>query len=152
MSLSESYSRGEIIRCSCSDVGRTTGQRFRPIIVPCYVNGIWRNIGTNIRLFVDDCILYRKITNSLDVEILQADLDGVGGWAIENEMKINASKSGALSFTRERVNVPLSCTLNDRKVSEESSCKYQAIIISSDLNWADQVNYTVQKAGGHYSL
>ena len=62
----------------------------------------WKNIGSNIRLFADDCILYRKITNSLDVEILMAALDREGRWAIENEMKINASKSRALSFTRER--------------------------------------------------
>ena len=61
-------------------------------------------------------------------------------------MKINASKSGALSFTRERVKVPLSYKLNNHKVQEERCCKYRGIIIHSDLNWADQVNYTVQKA------
>ena len=26
-----------------------------------------------------------------------------------------------------------------------NSCKYLGIIISSDIGWADQVNYTVQK-------
>jgi len=29
-----------------------------------YVNDIWRNTEFNIRLFADDCIIYRKITDS----------------------------------------------------------------------------------------
>jgi hypothetical protein len=61
-------------------------------------------------------------------------------------MKINPSKSKALSFTRARVKDPLSYSLGDQKIPEASCCKYLRIIIRSDLSWADQVNYTVQKA------
>jgi hypothetical protein len=28
-----------------------------------YINYIWRNIDSNIRLLADDCIIYRKIAN-----------------------------------------------------------------------------------------
>ena len=55
--------------------GVPQGSVLGTLLFLAYVNDIWRNIGTNIRLFVDDCILYRKITNSLDVEIVQADID-----------------------------------------------------------------------------
>ena len=41
---------------------------------------------------------------------------------------------------------PLGYSLGDQKILEASSCKYLGIIIWSDLNWVDQVNYTVQKA------
>src|SRR5215510_8546131 len=61
-------------------------------------------------------------------------------------MKINPSKSKALSFTRARVKDPLNYTLTGQKIPKESSCKYLGIIIRSDLSWADQVNHTVQKA------
>ena len=37
-------------------------------------------------------------------------------------------------------------SLGDQKISEASCCKYLGIIVGSDLSWADQVNYTVQKA------
>ena len=77
---------------------------------------------------------------------MQTDLDRLGCWAIENEMKINPSKSGALSFTRSRLKVPLNYTLSDYKTPEDSSCKCLGIILRGDLNWADQVNYTVRKA------
>jgi len=41
---------------------------------------------------------------------------------------------------------PLNDSLEDQKIPEASCCKYLGIIIRSDLSWADQVNYTVQKA------
>ena len=40
----------------------------------------------------------------------------------------------------------LNYSLGDQKIPEASCCKYLGIIIRSDLSWADQVNYTVQKA------
>jgi len=36
------------------------------------------------------------------MEKLQMDLDRLGGWAAENVMKINPSKSKAIRFTRAR--------------------------------------------------
>ena len=34
----------------------------------------------------------------------------------------------------------------DQMIPEASCCKYLGIIVRSDLSWADQVNYAVQKA------
>jgi heme oxygenase len=67
---------------------------------PAYVNDMWRNIESNIRLFADDCIIYRKINNTSDIDKLQKDLNKLGEWALENEMKMNPGKSKAVSFTR----------------------------------------------------
>jgi len=61
-------------------------------------------------------------------------------------MKINLNKSKALSFTRAQVKDLLNYSLGDQKIPEASCCKYLGIIIQSDLSWADQVNYMVQKA------
>ena len=69
----------------------------------------------------------------------------MGDWAEENEMKINTNKSKALSFTRARVKDPLNYSLGDQIIPEASCCRYLGIIIRSDLSWADQVNFTVQK-------
>ena len=68
-----------------------------------YINDIWRNIESNTRLFADDCVIYRKITGSSDIDKLQTDLNRLGEWAVENEMKINPGKSKAVSFTKARV-------------------------------------------------
>ena len=67
-----------------------------PLLFLAYVNDIWRNTESNIRLFADDCIIYRKITDSKDIEKLQQDINRLGEWAVENEMKINPNKSKIL--------------------------------------------------------
>ena len=66
------------------------------------MNNIWRNIDSKIRLFADDCVIYRKVLSIKDIEILQTDLDRLGERAEENEIKINPNKCKALSFTRAR--------------------------------------------------
>ena len=43
-----------------------------------YVNDIWKNIDSSIRLFADDCIICRKITSKNDISMLQKDLDTLG--------------------------------------------------------------------------
>jgi len=64
-----------------------------PLLFLAYVNDIWRNMESTLRLCADDCVIYRKIINNADMEILQKDPDRLGDWAVENAMKINPSKS-----------------------------------------------------------
>jgi hypothetical protein len=117
-----------------------------PLLFLAYINDICRNIESKIKLFADDCILYRKILNVKDVEILQKDLDRLGDWAVGNDMKINPSKTKAISLSRARVKDTLNYTSRDQNISEANCCKYLGIITQSDLRWADQENYTVKKA------
>jgi hypothetical protein len=39
--------------------GRVLGQ----ILFPAYINDIWRNLEATIKLFAEDCIIYRKLMN-----------------------------------------------------------------------------------------
>ena len=72
--------------------GVLQGSVLGPLLFLDYVNDIWRDIESKIRLFADDCIIYRKILNIKDVEKLQTDLGTLEDWAKENEMKINPNK------------------------------------------------------------
>ena len=126
--------------------GVPQGSVLGPLLFLVYVNDIWRNMESTIRLFADDCVIYRKIINKEDMEKLQKDLDRLGEWAAENAMKINPSKSKAIRFTGARVKDPPIYSLMDTLIPEASSCKYLGIILRSDLSWADEVNYKVKKA------
>ena len=44
--------------------GVPQGSVLGPLLFLVYVNGIWRNIDSNIRLSADDCIIFRKITKT----------------------------------------------------------------------------------------
>jgi len=101
---------------------------------------------STIRVFADDCVIYRKIINNLDLEKLQKSLESLGEWAVENAMKINPSKSKAVRFSTARIKNPLNYSLLGTLILEASSCIYLGIILRSDLIWEDQVNYTVKKA------
>ena len=52
---------------------------FGPLLFLVYINDVWRNIGSSIRLFADYYNIYRKITHKNDIEDLQKDLDTLGG-------------------------------------------------------------------------
>jgi len=50
-----------------------------PLLFVEYVNYIWKNIESTIRLFADDGVIYMKIVNNNDVENLQIGLGTMGG-------------------------------------------------------------------------
>ena len=126
--------------------GVPQGSVLGPLRFLAYVSDIWRNIESTIRLFGDECVIYRKIINDGEIEKLQKVLDRLGEWAVENAMKTNPNKSKTVRFTKARVKDPLNYSLLDALIPEASSCTYLGIILRSDLCWADKVNYKVKKA------
>jgi hypothetical protein len=67
-----------------------------------YINDIWRNIESTIRLFADDCVIYREVKNNNDKENLQTELNRLGKWVVGNAMKVNPTKSKVVCFMRQR--------------------------------------------------
>ena len=60
--------------------GVPQGSVLGPLLFLAYVNDIWRNVESHIGLFADDCILYRKIMESRDIDSLQQDLNRLREW------------------------------------------------------------------------
>jgi hypothetical protein len=87
--------------------GVLQGSTLDPLLFLAYINDIWRNLESTIKLFADNCIIYRKIMNDSDTDTLQIDVDRLGKWEVENVMKINPGKSKAVRFRRTWVKYPL---------------------------------------------
>jgi hypothetical protein len=88
-----------------SEEGRVTsgvpqGSALGPLLFLAYVNDIWRNAESNIRLFSDYCIIYKKIITNKNRGKLQKALNRLGECAFENQTIINQTKSNAVCFTR----------------------------------------------------
>jgi hypothetical protein len=58
--------------------GVPQGSVIGSLLFLAYVSDIWRNIESTIRLFADNCVIYRKITNKKHIEIMQKDVDRLG--------------------------------------------------------------------------
>ncbi|KAJ4449513.1 hypothetical protein ANN_00913 [Periplaneta americana] len=101
---------------------------------------------TRVRLFADDCMVYREIKSHEDTTLLQNDLNRINDWAIANKMKINSLKSKAISFTRKRYKIVTSYTLGGETIPEVNKCKYLGITFSSDLGWGKHVTDIAGKA------
>jgi hypothetical protein len=98
-------------------------------------------------LFAENCIIYRRINDSSDFDKLQMDLNKLREWASVNKMKINPGKSKSASFTKGRVRERIKYYFGAQLIPEANSFKHLGIIIRSDLNWADHVNYTLRNDG-----
>ena len=56
------------------------------------INGLPSCVNSKVRLFADDCLLYREIKNNQDQIDMQRDLDALMDWGSTWGMKFNAKK------------------------------------------------------------
>ena len=66
--------------------------------------------------------------DSSDIDRLQTDLNRLGEWAVENELKINLGKSKLVSFTKAKVKERIRYYFEDQLIPEASCFKYLGII------------------------
>ena len=65
-----------------------------------YINDLPDCVTSQVRLFADDCLIYRLIDTIEDQILLQKDLDALDKWSITCGMKFNPSKCNIISLSR----------------------------------------------------
>ena len=100
---------------------------------------------TFIRLFADDCFVYREINSTQDQVVLQQDLLRLQAWAELWGMQFNPSKCYIMHISRDQPSTKLYelCSVNLQTVP---SAKYLGITIRSDLQWSEHVNNIAARA------
>ena len=72
--------RWSSLRSSPSVIWCTPGIDFRMTLFLIFINDLPDNIRSSVRLFADDCVLYRNIYSIQDCLTLQEDLTSLGQW------------------------------------------------------------------------
>ena len=72
--------------------GVPQGTVLGPLIFLCHINDLPERVNSQIRLFVDGCLLHRPINSSQDHQTHQHDFNNLQIWADDWGMKFNAKK------------------------------------------------------------
>jgi hypothetical protein len=74
--------------------GVPQGTVLEPLMFLLYINDIRENIGSSVRLFDDDSLIYMAVSSRNDCQRLQDDLTTMVNWSKKWQMIFNYSRCG----------------------------------------------------------
>jgi len=123
--------------------GVPQGTVLGPLLFLCHINDLPDGVKSQVRLFADDCLLYRPIRSRKDHIILQEDLERLESWAAKWGMRFNAKKCYLLSIKNSSQNF---YSLDNQVLKQVQENPYLGVTLSDDLKWGPQVRKTTKKA------
>ena len=75
-----------------------------PLLFLLYLNDLPDNIQSEMRLFADDCVVYREINSAEDIGKLQQDMDTLAQWQDRWQMhfKFDSAKCFVVKFSHSK--------------------------------------------------
>ena len=106
--------------------GVPQGSVLGPVLFLIFINDLPENIRSSVRLFADDCELYRNIESPMDTQILQDDLNSLAQWETDWQMKFNVAKCHSMRVTRHPPDkhIQFDYTLHQQRLEQVQSVKY----------------------------
>ena len=126
--------------------GVPQGTVLGPLLFLIHINDLPQAVNSEVRLFADDCLLYRLIKSVDDQAILQQDLKNLEEWGRLWGMRFNAAKCNILRVTRTKKPLTRMYTLCGHVLEQVSDAKWLGINISSELSWTPHIESICHKA------
>ena len=101
------------------------------------------SIHSSIRLFADDCVLYREIKNESDLQELQKHLNSLMKWEYDWQMHLNPLKCFVMRLTHARHMARFNYILGDKSLQETDNHPYY---ITKDLTWNKHIHQSTATA------
>ena len=127
--------------------GVPQGTVLGPVLFLAYISDLHESItDSNVRLFADDCVLYRDITDRNDTNLLQQDLDALGRWEAKWLMEFNVDKCFVMHATHSKHKIQHQYTLHNQTLTPVKHSKYLVVTLSDDLTWRTHISNVVGDA------
>ena len=106
------------------DSGVPQGTLLGALLFLCHINDLPSWVKSTVRLFADDCLLYRTIKTIQDQIQLHKDLESLGKWASLWGMRFNASKCYIMSIHRSQKPLTYTYTLDNHILEKVNKNPY----------------------------
>ena len=130
------------------DSGVLQGTVLGPILFLLHINDLPSIVSSKVRLFADDCLIYRQIKSNNDQIELQRDLNLLESWG----MRFNAAKCNIMRVSRMRLPFLYLYKLSGQVLDEVKDSKYLGVTISDNLDWSKHITTTTTKANARLSF
>ena len=122
------------------ETGVPQGTVLGPLLFLLHINDLPSCVNSKVRLFADDCLLYREIKNNQDQIDMQRDLDALMDWGSTWGTKFNAKKCNIMRVSRSRKPLQHFYSLGSEILQEVSDAKYLGIQIDNKLDWNKHIS------------
>ena len=128
--------------------GVPQGTVLGPLMFLIYINDIADNISseTHIRLFADDCVLYRPIQSSNDTDTLQMDLNSLTDWVTKRQMSFNTAKCSILRITTKKNPLIHNYSMQNDYLDSVKRHPHLGVELSHNLKWTEHISNITLKA------
>jgi len=126
--------------------GVPQGTVLGPLLFLVYINDLADNLNSNIRLFADDCVIYREINSDRDHTLLQEDINTLDTWQNTWQMKLHPDKCFVMRYTHKRKPKLYDYKLGSHVLAETNNHKYLGVTLNNQLSWSQHIQYSASKA------
>jgi hypothetical protein len=126
--------------------GVPQGTVLGPTLFLLFINDLPESTLSPVRMFADDCIVYRSISSQADVKTLQADLDHLHSWETDWQMEFNPDKCKVMHITRSRKPFLQDYTLAGTTLECVDTSTYLGVDLSTQLDWDPHINKIINKS------
>ena len=99
------------------------------------------------RLYADDTILFRKINNTKDSDLLQQVLSALERWENEWQMSFNPTKCTVIRVSPSKIKpvLPTHYQLHGHTLEIMEASKHLGVTITNDLSWDRHIDNVADK-------
>ena len=126
--------------------GVPQGTVLRPCLFLLYINDIGDNISSTVRLFADDCVIYRPINSKRDQEILQKDLNLLSYWSDIWQTELNIKKCAIMNISNSPYKKRFDYTVNGEILETVKHHPYSGGELSDNRKYNTHIDNIAGKA------